>query len=245
MRLEQFSFDLPSEKIAHHPAVPRDSARLLVVGDALVDSRVRNLADFLQAGDLLVINDTRVVPARLWGQCGSAKVQVTLDGPVERTVWRALAYPARKLSSANQITFPDGLDATVKAREPRGQFLLDFHCSEHEVYSYLESNGVVPLPPYISRPEGPEAKDTEDYQTIYAEQAGAVAAPTAGLHFTSDLFESLRKKGVGLEKLTLHVGIGTFRPVTTHNILEHEMASERGIISLATANAINETKVRG
>ena len=245
MQLGQFSFDLPSEKIAHRPANPRDSARMLVVGDTLVDSRVRDLAKFLRAGDLLVVNATRVVPARLVGMCGSASVQITLDGPVEASVWRALAYPARKISSTNQITFPDGLCATVNVREPRGQFLLEFNCSESELYSYLDSHGTVPLPPYIARSRGPDANDAEDYQTIYAEEAGAVAAPTAGLHFTSGLFENLRKKGIGLEKLTLHVGIGTFRPVTTDNILEHEMTSERGIISLETATAINETKKRG
>ena len=245
MRLEQFNFDLPSEKIANRPVIPRDSARLLVVGDTLVDAKASNLPDFLRAGDLLVVNDTRVVPARLFGVRGAAKVQVTLDGPVNGSIWRALAYPARKLSVGDAISFPNGLSATVNARHPKGEFLLDFHCLDSDVYSYLDQYGTLPLPPYISRADGPDDRDSVDYQTIYADNAGAVAAPTAGLHFTPELFNRLRRSGINLAKITLHVGMGTFRPVTSNEVLEHEMASERGNISVETANAINETKARG
>jgi S-adenosylmethionine:tRNA ribosyltransferase-isomerase len=245
MRLEQFDFNLPSDKIANRPVVPRDSARLLFVGDTLVNAKVSDLPDFLQAGDLLIVNDTRVVPARLFGFRGAARVQVTLDSPVNGSIWRALAYPARKLSVGDEITFPNDLHATVNVRDLKGQFLLDFHCSISDVYSYLAKYGTLPLPPYITRPDGPDGRDSLDYQTIYADKAGAVAAPTAGLHFTLELFNRLRQKGIGVAKITLHVGMGTFRPVTTDDVLEHEMASERGSVSLETANAINKAKAKG
>ena len=245
MRLDQFDFDLPTDRIANRPAIPRDSARMLVVDEGLLDSRVACLPEFFRAGDILVVNDTQVVPARLDGVRGAAKVQITLDAPVNRSEWRALAFPARKLRPGDDVTFPGGLCAKVISRGMRGEGLLDFHSPSSEIYAYLDEHGTLPLPPYISRTDGPDARDLEDYQTIYAKHAGAVAAPTAGLHFSSQLFERLRQKGIKVVHITLHVGIGTFRPVTTDNILEHTMSEERGVISGEVAEIINEAKENG
>ena len=245
MRLDQFDFELPADRIANRPAVPRDSSRMLVVDNGFLDSHVESLPEFFRRGDILVVNDTRVVPARLVGVRGTAKVQITLDAPVNGSVWRALALPARRLRSGDGITFSDGLSAKVISRGFRGEVLLDFCSSPSQVYAYLSEHGMLPLPPYISRPDGPDGRDLEDYQTIYAKHVGAVAAPTAGLHFTSKLFERLRQKHIKIAKITLHVGIGTFRPVTTDNILEHKMSEERGVISAGTAQTINEAKQNG
>ena len=245
MRLEQFDFDLPKDRIANRPAVPRDSARMLIVDEGLLDSYVARLPELFGAGDILVVNDTQVVPARLDGFRGSAKVQITLDAPVSGSEWRALAFPARKLRPGDDVTFPDGLGAKVISRGLRGEVLLDFQSPSSEIYAYLDVHGILPLPPYISRADGPDARDLSDYQTIYAKHVGAVAAPTAGLHFSSDLFERLHQKGIRVAKITLHVGIGTFRPVTTDNVLEHTMSEERGVVSAEVAEVINETKKNG
>ena len=245
MRLDQFDFDLPTDRIANRPAIPRDSARMLVVDEGLLDSHVGRLAEFFRAGDILVVNDTRVVPARLNGVRGDARVQITLDAPVNGSEWRALALPARKLRSGDDLTFPGGLRAKVVSRGARGEILLDFHSSSSEIYAYLDEHGILPLPPYISRTDGPDERDLGDYQTIYAKNVGAVAAPTAGLHFSPRIFERLRKKGIMVAHITLHVGIGTFRPVTTENILDHKMSEERGVITVETAKAINEARENG
>ncbi len=245
MRLDQFDFDLPTDRIANRPAIPRDSARMLVVDEGLLDSHVACLPEFFGTGDILVVNDTRVIPARLDGFRGSAKVQITLDAPVSGSEWRALAFPARKLRPGDDVTFPDGLGAKVISRGLRGEVLLDFHSPSSEIYAYLDVHGILPLPPYQSRADGPDARDLSDYQTIYAKHVGAVAAPTAGLHFSSDLFERLHQKGIRVAKITLHVGIGTFRPVTTENVLEHTMSEERGVVSAEVAEVINETKKNG
>ena len=245
MHLEQFDFDLPTDRIAHRPAVPRDSARMLVVDDDLLDSHVACLPQFFRAGDILVVNDTRVIRARLDGVRGIAKVQITLDAPVDGSIWRGLAFPARKLRPGDDVIFPEGLCGKIVSRGLRGEILLDFGSPSSEIYAYLDKHGTLPLPPYISRASGPDARDLEDYQTIYAEHVGAVAAPTAGLHFSSQIFERLRKKGITIATITLHVGIGTFRPVTTDNILEHKMSEERGAVSADVARAINEAKRNG
>ncbi len=245
MRLDQFDFDLPTDRIANRPAIPRDSARMLVVDEGLLDSHVACLPEFFRAGDILVVNDTQVIPARLDGFRGAARVQITLDAPMNGTKWRALAFPARKLRPGDDVVFPGGLCGKIISRGQRGEVLLDFHCSSSEIYAYLDEHGTLPLPPYISRTDGPDARDLEDYQTIYARHVGAVAAPTAGLHFSTRLFERLEQKGIKVAHITLHVGIGTFRPVTTENILDHKMSEERGVITVEMAKTINDAKKNG
>ena len=245
MRVDAFNFDLPGERIANRPARPRDSARLLVVEDELTDAKVRDLPKFLRSGDLVVVNDTRVIPARLSGQRGQAKVEVTLDRDLGEGKWRALGNPAKKLQVETEIIFSSDFKAVVIAKGERGLLTLDFHCTSEEVLTYLEKHGSVPLPPYIARPHGPDGRYVGDYQTIYADQPGAIAAPTAGLHFTPTLLSALENAGVGLTRLTLHIGSGTFTPVTVLETRDHKMSAEWGELSPAAASAINSTRARG
>ena len=197
---------------------------MLVVDEGLLDSHVACLPEFFRAGDILVVNDTQVIPARLDGFRGAARVQITLDAPMNGTKWRALAFPARKLRPGDDVVFPGGLCGKIISRGQRGEVLLDFHCSSSEIYAYLDEHGTLPLPPYISRTDGPDARDLEDYQTIYARHVGAVAAPTAGLHFSTRLFERLEQKGikgniiigiVGFSAIAWITGLGDFYGVVS------------------------------
>jgi S-adenosylmethionine:tRNA ribosyltransferase-isomerase len=247
MRLSDFDFALPPEAIAQHPARPRDSARLLhVAADRLEDRIVRDLPDLLNPGDILVSNDTRVIPAQLAARRGEARIGITLDRPLADGTWQALARNAKRLHPGDTLAF-DGADlaATVVHRRPDGSVALRFDRDGAAFAAALEQAGALALPPYIDRPDGPTAEDAADYQTVFAEAQGAVAAPTAGLHFTPALLAALDARGVRRATVTLHVGVGTFLPVRVEDVAEHRMHAERGIITAETAEAINRARAAG
>ncbi len=244
MRTEDFDFELPPELIAQHPAIPRDTARLLVVGEASQDKAVRDLPDLLRPGDLLVVNDTRVLPTRLSGRRGAAKIEATLHKAEGPGAWRAFARPARKLRPGDQIVFAPDFTATVRSKGDAGEVVLDFACGEAELLKRLQRHGAMPLPPYIKR-GGPDPRDRVDYQTVFAVQPGAVAAPTAGLHFTPELLASLDARGIARVAVTLHVGAGTFLPVKSEDPRDHVMHSEIGEITGDAARQINDTRGAG
>ena len=241
---DDFDFDLPADLIAAEPARPRDSARMLEVSDVLTDRSVSDLPSLLRADDVLVINDTRVIPARLRGTRRGAKVEVTLHKAEADGRWRAFARPARKLSPQDVIDFADGFTARVDEKGDGGEVLLSFPGND-ALFAALERHGEMPLPPYISRDGGATRADDDDYQTVYAVHKGAVAAPTAGLHFTDRLMDAVRATGVRFATVTLHVGAGTFLPVKVDRIAEHRMHSEWGRIDSATAETINVARVAG
>ncbi len=245
MRTDEFDFDLPRGRIAQHPVAPRDAARLLVVGPALSDHSVRDLPELLAPGDLLVVNDTRVLATRLFGRRGEARVEVTLHKAEGPGPWRAFARPARRLRPGDRVAFAEGLDARVAAKGEGGEVTLDFDRSEAALFAALERHGAMPLPPYIRRESGPDPRDRADYQTLFAERAGAVAAPTAGLHFTAPLVRALATRGVGRVAVTLHVGAGTFLPVKTVDPRDHEIHAEVAQLSQTAAETINRTRAAG
>ena len=245
MRVDAFDFDLPRKQIADRPSRPRDSAGLLVVTDHLRDARVRDLPSYLRPGDLIVVNDTRVIPALLSGHRGKARVHVTLDRDLGDGNWRVLAYPARKLECGDEVLFPFDFKATVVSLGCRGKRIIKFDGDTEAVLAYLYRHGTLPLPPYISRSEGADESDLIDYQTIYADRMGAIAAPTAGLHFTNELLDTLRESGVDMLRLTLHVGSGTFRPVTAGDTKDHIMEPEWGELSSSVANRVNDVRSSG
>jgi len=244
MRTADFDFALPKNLIAQRPARPRDSARLLLVGDRLEDRRIGELPELLSPGDLLVFNDTRVLPARLIGRRGAARVETTLlkqEGPAR---WQALARPARKLRAGDRIDFDAGLSAAVLRRGEGGEVVLAFQAADAELLALLERAGGIPLPPYIRKGQG-DAEDRADYQTVYARVMGAVAAPTAGLHFTPALLARLRQRGIASAFVTLHVGAGTFLPVQTADPREHRLHAEWGEVPEATVGAVEAARRRG
>ena len=245
MQLADFDFELPRECIALRPVVPRDAARLLAVAAGLSDHRVEDLPSLLAPGDLLVLNDTKVRPARLIGRRGSVAIEATLIAPLAPDRWRALVRPARRLKPGQRIDWAAGFSAEVVAKEPAGTVLLAFDRAGEELMAAIESFGAMPLPPYIKRPRGRDERDISDYQTVFARHAGAIAAPTAGLHFTDALMQALAKRGVGIAFVTLHVGAGTFLPVTAARPEEHIMHAEWGTISAGTATAIAQVKASG
>lgn len=244
LRTSDFDFELPRDLIADAPARPRDSARLLEVGETLADRTVRDLPSLLSTGDVLIINDTRVIPARLRGTRRGAKVEVTLHKVEANGDWRAFARPARKLAAGDAIDFAEGFDALVVEKGEDGEVVLRFDSAD-DLFATLERYGEVPLPPYIARDSGATAQDSDDYQTIYAERKGAVAAPTAGLHFTERLFDEIRSKGVEIVTVTLHVGAGTFLPVKVDRVAEHRMHTEWGEITADVARTINDARAAG
>jgi len=244
MRVDLFDFDLPPQLIAPRPAVPRDAARLLSVGAALQDHIVRDLPALLRPGDLLVFNDTRVIPARLFGRRGAAAVEVTLHRNVAPDRWRAFARPARKLRPGDRLDFGD-LGATVTGKGEGGEVELAFDRAGSELMAALQRSGRMPLPPYIKRPGGADARDRDDYQTVYAARDGAVAAPTAGLHFTPELLQGLDARGIARTMVTLHVGAGTFLPVKVEDTRDHRMHAEVGSIAAAAADSVNRARAGG
>ena len=245
MRVDLFDFDLPPALIADRPAVPRDSARLLEVAANLRDHIVRDLPVLLRPGDLLVFNDTRVIPARLFGRRGAAGVEVTLHKCVAADRWRAFARPARKLKQGDVIAFDGGLSTTVAEKGEGGEVELAFDRGGAELMAALAAVGRMPLPPYIKRPGGADERDRADYQTIFAARDGAVAAPTAGLHFTPSLLSGLEARGVARVAVTLHVGAGTFLPVKAEDTKDHVMHAELGVIDAAAAAAVAQTRAAG
>ncbi len=245
VKTADFSFDLPTESIAQHPVSPRDAARLLVVAEQFRDCGVRDLPDLLSPDDLLVFNNTKVIPSRLVGHRGAAKVEVTLHKKDSSTLWRAFARPGRKLKEGDRISFADGLTGEVAQKLEGGEICLAFNRADQELLSLLQVQGVMPLPPYIRRGESGDPSDKADYQTIFAKEPGAVAAPTSGLHFTPELMAAIEARGLRSVELTLHVGAGTFLPVKTEDPRSHRMHSEYGHLSQPAAQAINAARRDG
>ena len=245
MHLSDFDFELPPDRIALRPARPRDSARLLLVGGAdISDHGVVELPDLLRRGDVLVFNDTKVIPAQLEGRRGEASIGATLhkrEGPRE---WRAFLRNAKRARVGDTIDFGEGVAASVVDKADDGSALLHFH-GEEPVELLLERAGRMPLPPYIASRRKVDEADREDYQTMFAREEGAVAAPTAALHFTPRLLKALDAKGIGRETLTLHVGAGTFLRVKSERIEEHQMHAEWGRIDAATADRLNAVRRSG
>ncbi|WP_324750766.1 tRNA preQ1(34) S-adenosylmethionine ribosyltransferase-isomerase QueA [Sphingomonas sp. LY54] len=245
MRVDLFDFDLPAERIALRPASPRDSARLLLVeGDRLDDRVVTDLPALLAPGDVLVFNDTRVIPAQLEGRRGEASIGATLHKREGVREWRAFVRNAKRVRNGDRIDFGHGVTALAGAKAEDGSILLAFE-GEEPVELLLERAGRMPLPPYIAGKRETDARDAEDYQTMFAREKGAVAAPTAALHFTPALMQAFADAGVGHETLTLHVGAGTFRPVKADDTDDHVMHSEWGRIDAATADRLNAVRARG
>ena len=249
LRTADFDFDLPPGLIAQHPAVPREAARLLCVGDGLADRCVADLAELLRAGDLLVANDTRVIPAQLRARRGAAAIGITLDRPLPDGSWHALARNARRLHVGDRLDFEGGggLSAILGALGSRtGAMRLVFDRAGPAFAEALGRAGALALPPYIARPDGPTAQDQADYQTVFAAHDGAVAAPTAGLHFTPALLARLAARGVGRATLTLHVGAGTFLPVRGRDAggAPHACRARRAG-STAACEAVNAARREG
>jgi S-adenosylmethionine:tRNA ribosyltransferase-isomerase len=253
MMLSDYDFDLPETLIATRPAVPRSSARLLVADGAdLHDCHVTDLTDWLRAGDRLVLNDTRVIPARLSGMRArdsaqgpvQAKIEVTLLEPQADGTWAALIKPLRKLKIGEEVVFSPDLRATLVAVAD-GQGHLRFNCTGDDFDAALAATGAMPLPPYIAAKRPADAQDHTDYQTVWARHAGAVAAPTASLHFDTALLMALKQKGVTFTYVTLHVGAGTFLPVKVDDITQHKMHAEWGRVSAQAAGEIAATKAAG
>jgi S-adenosylmethionine:tRNA ribosyltransferase-isomerase len=242
MKVDLFNFDLPAERIAQRPATPRDASRLLSVGGNLRDGAISDLPQLLRPDDLLVFNDTRVIPAQLLGRRKTAKITLNLHKRDADGTWRAFAKPARKLQKDDTIVFAPDFSAQVLEKMGGGEIRLSFGLSESELNKALKAHGAAPLPPYIKRNEQPDENDTGDYQTMFAEKDGAVAAPTAGLHFTPKLMAALSERGVNHTKVTLHVGAGTFLPVKVSDTQDHKMHAEYGEITPEAANAINRTR---
>ncbi|PIR38891.1 MAG: tRNA preQ1(34) S-adenosylmethionine ribosyltransferase-isomerase QueA [Alphaproteobacteria bacterium CG11_big_fil_rev_8_21_14_0_20_39_49] len=244
MLVSDFNFDLPKELIADKPKFPRDTSRLLVVGNQLTDKRFSDIIDLLNPNDVLVFNDTKVIPARLLGNRTGAKVEVTLHKNESDGVWKVFAKPAKKLKVGDIFSVADDFCATVLDKN-EGEVTLQFSTNGEEFFDKLNKYGQMPLPPYIDRKDGMLNSDIKDYQTVYAKNKGAVAAPTAGLHFTEELLRKIDKKGVKRVFTTLHVGAGTFLPVKVDDTKDHKMHSEFGIVTKDAANAINESRKSG
>ena len=248
MKLSDFDFNLPEALIATRPARPRTSARLLLAeGDQISDLHVSDLIDIFRPGDRLVLNNTRVIPARLFGQRqrgdAVAKIEITLLEP-QAQGWRALAKPLRKVNVGEVIRFSDQLSATVSAKSET-DLRLEFNLTGGDFDAALNAAGTMPLPPYLAAKRAADAQDNTDYQTVFARHAGAVAAPTASLHFDAELLAALAAKGVQFTEVTLHVGAGTFLPVKVEDVTTHKMHAEWGEVSPQTAAEINATKAAG
>ena len=245
MKVDLFDFVLPPERIALRPAMPRDAARLLVLaGDDTRDLIVRDLPGQLRAGDCLVFNDTRVIPAQLDGQRGDARIGATLHKREGPRRWRAFIRNGRRLRDGDAIDFGNDVSATASDRAEDGSFALDF-AGDEPVELLLERAGRMQLPPYIAARRPTDAQDAADYQTMFAAEPGAVAAPTAALHFTPDLIAALDAAGIAHETLTLHVGAGTFLPVKADDTVDHRMHAEWGRIDAATADRLNAIRAAG
>ena len=250
MKLSDFDFDLPQELIALRPVSPRPASRLLVAqGDMINIAQVSDIRSFLRDGDLLVLNDTKVLPARLAGVRVrgdvSARVEVTLTKEVSEDLWQVLAKPARKLREGDMISFGPHLSGRVDAAPVDGFAVIAFDYDAPGLLEALALAGTMPLPPYIASKRAPDADDLEAYQTVFAKTPGAVAAPTASLHFDVGLLSDLRRTNIGFCYVTLHVGIGTFLPVKVDNIADHKMHAEWGHVSQEAATQINETIKNG
>ena len=253
MKLADFEFELPGHLIATRPARPRSAARLLVAeGDRISDARVADLGNWLRPGDRLILNDTKVIPARLTGLrrregpqgASAARIEVTLLDPAPGGGWRAMVKPLRKLREGETLRFGAGLEAICEAKA-EGQAVLRFNLEGDDFDAALDTAGAMPLPPYITARRAPDARDREDYQAVFARRAGAVAAPTASLHFDTALLDALAARGVDFTHVTLHVGAGTFLPVKVEDVTQHKMHAEWGEVSEAAAAEIAATRRAG
>ncbi|MFU7528919.1 tRNA preQ1(34) S-adenosylmethionine ribosyltransferase-isomerase QueA [Qipengyuania sp. ASV99] len=249
MRVDLFDFELPQERIALRPVRPRDAARMLVVRGAdwpLEDRGVLDLPELLEPGDVLVFNDTRVIPAQLEGRRagGEARIGATLHKRIDLRRWQAFVRNAKRVKEGDQIIFGGGVTAIAEARHGDGSITLQFEGTE-PVEVLLDRAGTMPLPPYIAQRRGVDERDYEDYQTMFAAEDGAVAAPTASLHFTARLIAALDARGIGREMLTLHVGAGTFLPVKADDTADHQMHCEFGRIDAETAARLNAVRNAG
>ncbi|NRP12125.1 S-adenosylmethionine:tRNA ribosyltransferase-isomerase [Aliiroseovarius sp. xm-m-379] len=254
MKLSDFDFDLPEELIATRPVRPRPASRMLVATpEGQVDAHVRDLCDWLRPGDRLVLNNTKVIPGRLFGTRsragqapgeGQAKIEVTLLSPTANGHWRAMIKPLRKVREGEVIAFAAGLNATLLNKED-GQGVLAFNMSGADFDAALQEAGEMPLPPYIAAKRAADAQDAVDYQTVFAKKTGAVAAPTASLHFDEALLARVAEMGVGITEVTLHVGAGTFLPVKVDDVRDHKMHAEWGHVCESAAEEINATKAAG
>jgi S-adenosylmethionine:tRNA ribosyltransferase-isomerase len=255
MDVSLFDFELPEERIALRPASPRDSARMLVVhaDGSLQHAHVRDLPNYLRRGDALVVNDTRVIPARLHGRrlprggmAGEgAKIELLLHKRIAPDRFLAFARPAKKLARGDRLQLGQGMSATVSGHGQAGEVEVQFDCAGADLDAAIAREGEMPLPPYIAGKRKPDAQDVTDYQTIFADRQGSVAAPTAGLHFTSELLERLSQGGIARETLTLHVGAGTFLPVAANDTSEHRMHAEWATVSERTAARLNAARASG
>ena len=248
MKVSDFDYELPKELIAKFPVEPRDSSRLMVLhrNTGEIEHRIfRDIVEYLKPGDVLVINDTKVIPARLFGKLETGgKVELLLVRQPGPGTWEVMAKPARKLKEGKRIYFDEELEAVVKGYSGEGRRIVEFILkSNKDFMEKLEEIGHIPLPPYIEREEKPE--DREKYQTVFARKEGAVAAPTAGLHFTEELLQKLKDKGIIIKNITLHVGPGTFKPVKVENVEEHQMDYETYHVPEDTAAEINRAKEEG
>ncbi|HYZ48740.1 MAG TPA: tRNA preQ1(34) S-adenosylmethionine ribosyltransferase-isomerase QueA [Sphingomonas sp.] len=245
MKVDLFDFNLPTDRIALRPAEPRDSARLLLLDrNGAADHVVRDLPSLLRPSDCLVLNDTRVIPAQLEGQRGEARIGATLHKREGLRSWRAFIRNAKRLRVGDMIDFGAGVAAVAEARDADGSFVLRF-LGDEPVELLLDRAGRMPLPPYIASKRPADERDQFDYQTMFAREKGAVAAPTAALHFTPALMSALAEAGIGHETLTLHVGAGTFLPVKAEDTTEHKMHDEWGRIDAATAERLNAVRAAG
>lgn len=247
MKTEIFTFDMPADLIANEPANPRDSSKLLHLNEKseISHHQVKDLPLLLKKGDILVFNDTKVIPARLFGTRGQAHIEVTLFKQIDLSSWEALIKNSRRLKINDKILFKEGFFATVLKKKEDGPVLLQFNKSGADLMSALHETGIMPLPPYIKREKGGKDSDKANYQTIYAKYEGAVAAPTAGLHFTDSLFKNLEEKGIEKVFVTLHVGGGTFLPVKVEDTDNHKMHAEFGVLTKETADKLNQAKKEG
>lgn len=257
MKVANFNFDLPEDRIALHPCSPRDAARLMQVSRFFFDFTFNQLPDLLNKGDVLVFNNSKVIPARLFAKKGDATIELLLHKPegkrasgcvsAERAAtdnhWLCFAKPGKKLKIGDTVTIADSFTATVQNKLESGEVQVQFNVSGEELFAKLEAHGHMPLPPYIKRED--EAIDKSEYQTVYAKHAGSVAAPTAGLHFTDELIERAKDKGIHCEYVTLHVGAGTFQPVKVDDTDDHIMHSEWASIDAETTARINEARKAG
>ncbi|HEX7799367.1 MAG TPA: tRNA preQ1(34) S-adenosylmethionine ribosyltransferase-isomerase QueA [Asticcacaulis sp.] len=253
MRISDFDFDLPEDRIALRPMQPREAARLLRVdGGGLTDARVGDIGRFLRPGDLLVVNDTRVLPVQLQGRRvrddGEVMLEATLIKALDGARWQAFLKPGRRVKPGDRVAFGDNsceLQADVESKGEDGVYTLAFRHAPDIVLERLHTIGAMPLPPYIRSKRREDEQDKSDYQTVFAREEGSVAAPTAGLHFTTDLLDSLSAQGVGVERITLHVGAGTFLPVKVEDTDDHVMHAEFGVISAGSAARINAARAAG
>ena len=249
MRLSDFDFNVPEELIAKYPVSKRDHSRLMVIDrkkQTITHKRFYNIIDYLNPGDLLVINETKVYPARLWAvkDRTEAKVEVFLLRELENSLWEVMVKPARKVRIGNKLTIAKGVQCDVIDNTVSGGRVVRFNNIPKEtLYKLIDEVGLSPLPPYIDRE--PTEDDKETYQTVYANKRGAVAAPTAGLHFTEELMQKIKDKGVKIFPIVLHIGLGTFRPVTVEDLSRHRMDSEYFEVSAETALAINDARSKG